>query len=78
MEPINSATSEILKNGLLGAIVIVLGIVVIYLYKEVQQSKCDRLNDWINHSSSINQTVVEVKVFMQRIIDLLQQGKTNV
>ena len=78
MEPINSAISEILKNGLLGAIVIVLGIVVVFLYKEVQTSKSDRLNDWINHSSSINQTVIEVRVFMQRIIDLLQQGKKDV
>lgn len=77
MEPVNSAISTILQNGLLGALIIILGFIVVYLYKEVQQSKLDRLNDWISHSSSVNQTIIEVRVFMQRIIDLIQQGKKD-
>ena len=77
MEPVTTATNTFLSNGLLGATVVILAVAVIFLYREAQQAKNERLTDWINHNTSITQTVIEIRVFMQRIIDLITQGKKD-
>lgn len=72
---LENATGKLLETGILGAIIIILGSVIVYLYKEAQQTKVDRLNDWINHENQTNLTIIEIKVFMQRILDLIQTKK---
>lgn len=73
MEEATKAISKILETGLLGAIVIVLGFVIVFLYKELDKSKKERLDDWQRHDQEDNKVISEVRVFMQRILDLLQQ-----
>jgi len=73
---LDSSINKILESGLLGAIIIVLGFTVFYLYREVDKAKSDRLNDWMTQKQEDIKVFNEIKMFMQRITDLLQ-GKND-
>lgn len=73
-----SALKSILENGLLGAFVVILMIVVWYLYKELQTSKDNRLSDLRMQNQDGDKVILETRNFMQRILDILQKGKEDV
>ena len=76
--PIDTAISSILQTGLLGALVVLLGGVVVYQNKELTKEKLERLKDWQNGNMTNIQTITEIKITLQRLLDLLtQSGKNN-
>ena len=76
--PIDTAISSILQTGLLGALVVLLGGVVIYQNKELTKEKLERLKDWQSGNMTNIQTITEIKITLQRLLDLLtQSGKNN-
>jgi len=76
--PIDTAISSILQTGLLGALVVLLGGVVIYQNKELTKERLERLKDWQSGNMTNIQTITEIKITLQRLLDLLtQSGKNN-
>ena len=76
--PIDTAISSILQTGLLGALVVLLGGVVIYQNKELTKERLERLKDWQSGNMTNIQTITEIKITLQRLLDLLNQsGKNN-
>jgi len=76
--PIDSAISTLLQNGLLGAIIVILGAVVVYQYKQLNNEKLERLKDWQNGNMSNVQALTEIRISIQRMLDLLTQAKRDV
>jgi len=76
--PIDSAISTLLQTGLLGAIVVILGAVVVYQYKQLNNEKLERLKDWQNGNMSNVQALTEIRISIQRMLDLLTQAKRDV
>jgi hypothetical protein len=76
--PIDTAISSILQTGLLGALVVLLGGVVVYQNKELTKERLERLKDWQSGNMTNIQTITEIKITLQRLLDLLtQSGKNN-
>lgn len=76
--PIDSAIDTILQNGLLGALVIILGAVVIFKDKALTQEKLDRLKDWQSGNMTNIQAITEIRITLQRLLDLItQSGKKD-
>lgn len=75
--PTDDAISTILQSGLLGALVIILGGVVIYQNKELTKEKLDRLKDWQSGNMTNIQAITEIRITLQRLLDLITQSGKN-
>lgn len=69
------AIGKLLETGVLGAIVVILGVVVIYLYKENSKIRDDRLTDVKEFLSKDIAFREEIKSLIQNILELIKEEK---
>ncbi len=62
-----TAVAKILETGLLGAIIIILGIVVVFLYNELIKSKDARFNDQRENKENIFILTKDMKPLLENI-----------
>lgn len=69
------AIGKLLETGVLGAIVVILGVVVMYLYKENSKIRDDRLTDVKEFLSKDIAFREEIKSLIQNILELIKEEK---
>ena len=68
------AVDRILETGLLGALLVISGICIVYLYKELKTSRLARLQDMKDVWQEDIKFRSELKSLLDNILDILRKG----